>query len=113
VDDEALVRSRTQTGYIPLSQTADTHSTVQSTLQPLQCQDQSRRTTSALNNLDMSGLAHNVSSRFKDYKYDGSLEKTSSEYIAEYDAVAKDYDLVLAHKLRFFHVFFSGSAKRF
>jgi hypothetical protein len=35
------------------------------------------------------------------------------QYIAEYDAVAKDFDLVLAHKLRFFHVIFSGSAKRF
>jgi hypothetical protein len=66
-----------------------------------------------LNNLDLSRISHNVSSRFKDYKYDGSLEKPISEYIAEYDAVAKDFDLVLANKLRFFHVIFSGSAKRF
>jgi hypothetical protein len=101
VDDETLVR-------------ADTHSTVQqSTLQPLQSQDQSRRISSTLNNLDISRLAYNVSSRFKDYKYDGSLEKAISEYIAEYDAVAKDFELVLALKLRFFHVIFSGSAKRF
>jgi hypothetical protein len=61
----------------------------------------------------MSRLAHNVSSRFKDYKCDGSLEKPISEYIVEYDAVAKDFDLVLALKLRFFHLIFSGSANRF
>jgi hypothetical protein len=114
VDDEILVRSHTETGYIPPSPTADTHSIVQqSTLQPLQSQDQSRGISSTLSNLDMSRLAHNVSSRLKDYKYDGSLEKPISEYIAEYDAVAKDFDLVLALKLRFYHVIFSGSAKRF
>jgi hypothetical protein len=61
----------------------------------------------------MSRLAHNVSSRFKDYKYDGSLEKLISEFIPEYDAVAKDFDLVLALMLRFCHVIFLGSAKRF
>jgi hypothetical protein len=113
VDDEALVRSHTQTDHTTHSPTADSHSAVQSTLQPLQSQEQLRGTTSTLNNFDMSRLAHNVSSRFKDYKYDGSLEKPISEYIAEYDAVARDFDLVLAHKLRFFHVVFSGSAKRF
>jgi hypothetical protein len=48
-----------------------------------------------------------------DYKYNCSLEESISEYIAEYDAVAKDFELTLDLKLRFFHVIFSSSAKRF
>jgi hypothetical protein len=107
VDDETLVRSHTQSDHVLRSPTADSHSAVQSILPPLQSQDQLTRTTSTMNNLDLSRLAHNVSSRFKDYKYDGSLEKLIYKYISEYDAVGKDFDLVLAHKLRFFHVIFS------
>jgi hypothetical protein len=83
VDCEALVRSHTRKDHVLRSPTSDSHSVVQSILPPLQSQDQSTRTTSTLNNLDISRLAHNVSSRLKDYKYDDSLEKPISEYIAE------------------------------
>ena len=104
-NDETLIRSHMQQ-----EQTGQA-STTNSNRNP--GHDFSRGPTSGSNGLEGSRLAHNVSSRFKDYKYDGSLEKPIYKYIAEYDAVSKDFELSLEHKLRFFHTIFLGPAKRF
>jgi hypothetical protein len=57
--------------------------------------------------------ANHISQRFKDKKYDGSIESNISEYLAEYTSASRDFELSLDQKLRFFHIIFTGQAKRF
>lgn len=59
--------------------------------------------------------AHNVAMRFRDAasKFSGGLGENWSEYVAEYQQVARDYGLTSTQKLNFLHNLLRGDAKRF
>ncbi|GAB0493527.1 hypothetical protein MMPV_004811 [Pyropia vietnamensis] len=59
--------------------------------------------------------AHNVAMRFRDQaaKFSGNLGESWSEYVAEYQQVARDYEMTASQKLQYLHNLLRGDAKRF
>lgn len=59
--------------------------------------------------------AHNIAMRFRDSssKFSGNLGEAWMEYVAEYQQVARDYDLSQEQRFQFMHNILSGDAKRF
>ncbi len=60
-------------------------------------------------------MAHNIAMRFKDNasKFSGDIGEAWMEYVAEYQRVARDYNLTPTQKLQFLHNLLRGDAKRF
>lgn len=59
--------------------------------------------------------AHNIAMRFRDAssKFSGNLGEAWMEYVAEYQQVARDYDLSQEQRFQYMHNILSGDAKRF
>lgn len=59
--------------------------------------------------------AHNIAMRFRDpaSKFSGNLGEAWMEYVAEYQQVARDYDLSQEQRFQYMHNIMSGDAKRF
>ncbi|GAB0493903.1 hypothetical protein MMPV_005190 [Pyropia vietnamensis] len=59
--------------------------------------------------------AHNVAMHFRDQaaKFSGDLGESWNEYVAEYQQVARDYELTASQKLQYMHNLLRGDAKRF
>eukprot|EP00171_Calliarthron_tuberculosum_P001155 IDg1155t1 len=59
--------------------------------------------------------AHSIAMRFKDSsaKFSGDIGESWMEYVAEYQQVARDYNLSPSQKLQFLHNLVRGDAKRF
>ncbi len=59
--------------------------------------------------------AHNIAMRFRDAstKFSGNLGEAWMEYVAEYQQVARDYDLNQEQRFQYMHNILSGDAKRF
>ncbi|GAB0496835.1 hypothetical protein MMPV_008156 [Pyropia vietnamensis] len=60
-------------------------------------------------------LAHNIAMRFRDgsCKFSGNLVEAWMEYVAEYQQVARDYDLNQMQRFQYMHNILSGDAKRY
>lgn len=81
-------------------------------------QQQSALTTGSSAAAPSAGVdraAHNVAMRFRDQaaKFSGNLGESWSEYVAEYQQVARDYELNATQKLQYLHNVLRGDAKRF
>lgn len=81
-------------------------------------QQQSALTTGSSAATPSAGVdraAHNVAMRFRDQaaKFSGNLGESWSEYVAEYQQVARDYELTATQKLQYLHNLLRGNAKRF
>ncbi|GAB0496233.1 hypothetical protein MMPV_007545 [Pyropia vietnamensis] len=59
--------------------------------------------------------AHSIAMRFRDQasKFSGNLGESWSEFVAEYQQVARDYELTASQKLQYLHNLLRGDAKRF
>lgn len=60
-------------------------------------------------------VAHNVAMRFREptSKFSGAAGQTWSEYVSEYQSMARDYELSPDQRFRFLHNILAGDAKRF
>lgn len=75
----------------------------------------STATSAAASGASADRAAHNVAMRFRDQaaKFSGNLGESWNEYVAEYQQVARDYELTASQKLQYLHNLLRGDAKRF
>lgn len=74
-----------------------------------------QRTTLSGSSGNTEQVAHRIAMRFKDdsAKFSGSIGECWGEFVAEYQQVARDYNLTESHKKQFLHNLVRGDAKRF